>query len=271
MGSSRAGPMCTARGDYIDEGTTCSSLTPLPGPVCLELSARTPEPLERALEAFEVEAANFALRFIPDHALRVQYISKVREMADAILADVRRGVITAEQGQRLAHQLREEIIKTTRGASSDVGRAWAEMLKAQGKTLLELQEKYAQNLFKRGFETLGEAERNEVFLAIIEASGRARPSVLVTSVRLAKLSRALLFVTAAIAVYEVATSDRPEREAVKQGTVIGVGLGGGALAGAAATGLICGPGAPVCVGIIVFIGGGLAAFGADVGFDHFFR
>ena len=271
MGSSRPGPTCTTRGDFIDSGTAGVILSPLPGPVCAETDTRGPEPLQRALSAFEAEAVNFARRFIPDHSLRQQYIAKVKQMSDAVLDDVRRGVISAEQGQSLANQLRNEILATTRGASSDVGRAWAEALKAQGRTLAELQERYATQLFRRSFETLSETERNRVFLAIIEASGRARPSVLATSTRLVRLSRGLLFGTAAIAVYQVSTAEDPGREAVKQGTVVGAGLAGGALAGAAATGLICGPGAPVCVGIIVFIGGGLAAVGADIGFDHFFR
>lgn len=271
MGSSRPGPTCTSRGDFIDAGTATSALSPLPGPVCAESDTRGPEPLQRALSAFEAEAVNFARRFIPDHTVRQQYVAKIRQMSDSILDEVRRGLITAEQGQSLAHQLRNEILATTRGASSDVGRAWAEALKAQGRTLAELQERYAAQLFRRAFDTLNEAERNQVFLRIIEASGRARPSVLVTSTRLARLSRSLLFVTAAIAVYEVTTSDNPGREAVKQGSVVGAGLAGGALAGAAATGLVCGPGAPVCVGLIVFIGGGLAAVGMDIGFDHFFR
>jgi hypothetical protein len=192
-------------------------------------------------------------------------------LADAILEDVRRGAITAEEAQRLANQLRNEILATARGASSDIGRAWAQSLKAQGKTLVELQERYAAQLFKRGFQTLTETERNQVFLAIVEASGRARPSVLVTSARLARLSRGLLFVTAAIAVFEVSISDDPQKEALRQGTVVGSGLAGGALAGMAATGLLCGPGAPVCVGLIVFVGGGLAAFGAELAFDHWFK
>jgi hypothetical protein len=222
------------------------------------------------LTLFETEAIGFAMRFIPDHAVRVQYIAKTGQLAGAILDDVRAGVITAEEGQRLAHQLRNEVLATARGASSDVGRAWVQSLKAQGKTLLELQERYAARLFNRGFETLAEAERNQVYLAIIEASGRARPSVLATSARLARLSRGLLFVTAALAVFDVATAEDPGREAIKQGVVVGAGVGGGALAGAAATGLLCGPGAPVCVGLIVFVGGGLAAFGAESVFDSLF-
>jgi hypothetical protein len=277
MGANRPGPMCTTRGDYVDEGTACAYLTPSPGPASTERRLTVvPSPLREALSLFEAESAIFASRFIPDHAVRKQYILKTRQMADTILDEVRRGAITAEEGQRLAQQLRNELMATMRGATSDIGRAWAESLKKSGRTLLELQEHYAARLFKRGFDTLAEAERNQVYLAIIEASGRARPSVLVTSARLARLSRGLLFVTAALAVFDVTTAEDPGREAVKQGAVIGAGLlgaaGAGALAstaaGVAATSLLCGPAAPVCVGLIVFVGGGLVAFGAESAFDH---
>ena len=271
MGANRPGPTCTTHGDYVDDGTRSTSLSPPPGPVCAERpTSAIPDSLQQAIALFQAEAVNFATRFIPDHAVRQQYIARTRQMADAILDDVRRGVVTAEAGQRLAHQLRNEILTTARGASSDVGRAWAQALKAQGRTLAELQERYALQLFKRGFATLTEAERNQVFLAIIDASGRARPSVLVASARLARLSRGLLFVTAALAVFEVTTADDPGREAIKQGAVIGSGLAGGALAGAAATGFLCGPGAPVCVGLIIFVGGGLAALGAESAVDKWF-
>jgi len=272
MGATRPGSQCTTHGDYVSDGTKNSSLTPAPGSVCGETSSSPiPDSLRTALSLFQTEAVNFAVRFIPDHAVRQEYIRKTREMANAILDDVRKGTVTAEEGQRLANQLRNEIMETARGASSDVGRAWAQSLKAQGRTLAELQERYAAQLFKRGFETLGEAERNQVFLAIIDASGRSRPSVVIVSARLARLSRGLLFVTAAIAVFEVAIADDPQKEAIRQGTVVGAGLAGGALAGAAATGLLCGPGAPVCVGLIVFVGGGLAAFGAEKAFDRWFK
>ena len=263
----------TEKGCPVKRQTMCRSPSIRPGLVCIEgFPDPPPESLERPLDEFETEAFNFAARFIPDHNLRLQYEAKVKEMAESILDEFRRGEISADEGAKLANQLRNEILETARGASSDVGRAWAQKLKAEGKTLVDLQEKYAQEIFQREFEALTDAERNDVFLAIIEASGRVRPSVLVTSVRLSKFSKGLLFVTVAVAVYQVATSTRPGREAVKQGAVMATGMGVGALFGAAAaTSLVCGPGAPVCVGIFVFVGGGLAAYGADVEFDHFWK
>jgi len=41
------------------------------------------------------------------------------------------------------------------------------------------------------------------------------------------------------------------------------------MAGGAAAGMICGPGAPVCVTIGVFVGGVAAVLGADFTFDKF--
>jgi hypothetical protein len=265
------GAMCTTNGDYIDDETMCLNLSSPPGPVCLYSTPEPiPDPLRRALDEFESDAINFASRFIPDYDVRLGYQAQIKQMSDRIVEEVQQKVITAEEGQRLAHQLRNEILTTSRGASSDVGRAWAESLKRAGRDLADLQEKYAKKLFNRDFAALREGEQGEVFLEVIKASGRAEPSVVVNSLRLARLSRGLLFVTAAFAVYQVATSDRPGREAVKQGTVIGAGIGGAALGGAVA-GLACGPGAPVCVGLFVFVAGGAAAFGVDVGFDRLWK
>jgi hypothetical protein len=66
----------------------------------------------------------------------------------------------------------------------------------------------------------------------------------------------------AIAVYNVATADDMGRQVVKEGATAGAGILGG-MAGGAAAGLVCGPGAPVCVAVGIFAGGALAAFGAD--------
>src|ERR1700741_3144263 len=117
MGATRPGSQCTTHGDYVDDGTQSSSLTPPPGSVCGETSSSPiPDRLRTALSLFQTEAVNFAVRFIPDHGVRQEYIRKTREMANAILEDVRKGTITAEERQRLANQLRNEIMATARGA-----------------------------------------------------------------------------------------------------------------------------------------------------------
>jgi hypothetical protein len=260
--------MCTTWGDYIDGETNSLTLNLPPGPYCLESRADpVPEDLQRAIDDFESETINFATRFIADHAERLRYQAQIGKMSQEILDKVQRGEITADDGQRFAQRLRDEIRSTSRGATSDVGRAWAQLLEREGPDLIALQKKYAQRLFKREFDTLSETEQGDVFLEIVKASGRAEPSVVVRSLALARLSRGLLFVTAAIAVYQVATSDRPGREGVKQESVMGAGVAGAALGGTVG-GLACGPGAPVCVGLFVFVAGGAAAFGVDVEFDR---
>jgi hypothetical protein len=268
-----SGPVCTADGDYVDSGTTSLTLNQPPGPVCIAgvpdpSPDSVPEPLRRTLDDFESTAVNFASRFIPDNEARQRYMRQIKEMSESVLEDFRAGNISAADAATLANRLRNEIMETTRNASSDVGAAYAVKLKAKGRTMVELQDKYASELFSRSFSELTEAEQGQVYLQIVEASGRADPAIFVKSAKLAKLSKGLLFVTVAVAVYQVATSDRPGRETVKQGAVIGAGAAGASAAGVlAATGLLCGPGAPVCVGIIVFVGGALTAYGTDALFD----
>src|SRR5262245_31702841 len=102
----KPGPRCTTRGDYIDEGTSSPWATPLPGPFCA-VGTPDPEPdyLRKALEEFESTGVNFASRFIPDHALRLRYIEKIRDMSEAILREFREGKVTAEDAAELANRL----------------------------------------------------------------------------------------------------------------------------------------------------------------------
>ena len=78
----------------------------------------------------------------------------------------------------------------------------------------------------------------------------------------------MIIFSLAVSVYNVATAEDKAKAAVNEGVVIGGGFAGGA-AGGAVAGLACGPGAPVCVTIGVFVGGALGAFGADLAFDFF--
>ena len=66
--------------------------------------------------------------------------------------------------------------------------------------------------------------------------------------------------------YNILSAEDKVAASVREGAT----LGGGVLAGAgggAAAGWICGPGAPVCVGIGVFVGGALGALGVDLALD----
>jgi len=222
--------------------------------------------LRASLQAFESTATNFAVRFIPDARVRANYVSQAQAASREIEAQVLSGAKTAEEGARQAAEMRNALLDAGRLNSSDIGRAVAEAEKATGLTIEQLQAKYATRLFGRKFAQLAAAEQDAVFLEIVRGAGRPNPRFTAAASKLGKVGKGLVVVSIAFAVYNVATSDRPGREAVKQGTSIGVGFLG-SVAGGAGAGLLCGPGAPVCVGVGALVGGIAFAVGADLTFD----
>jgi hypothetical protein len=218
--------------------------------------------VERAIEALEDEARNFAFRFIQDAKVRAEYLSSIRQHAEQIRESVRAGELTPAEAAAHANEMRNRILDLARMKSSDMGRAAAERIKIHGLRLEDLLEKYAQKKFGKPFEILKPQEREVVYFEIVEAAGHARPSVTVRSIRLARLGRGLLVVSAGIAIYSIATSANKVEAAVHEGVDFGGGVAGGA-AGGALAGLAFGPGAVVAVPIGVFVGGLAGALGAD--------
>lgn len=92
--------------------------------------------------------------------------------------------------------------------------------------------------------------------------GRARPSINTAANRLSNLGKSLLVVTVGVAIYNITSADNKEKAIAREGAVISGGFVGSA-AGGVLAGLACGPGAPVCSVMGVFIGGALGAMGAD--------
>lgn len=222
--------------------------------------------LESALSLLKTEATNFSIRFINDARVRQGYIRETEFVSKVITEEVATGRLTPFEGAQEANKIRNSIMESARINSSDLGQAQAEALKATGKSLQELEEYYAKRLFKKAFNTLSQVDKNRVWLEIVEASGRPRPAMNIKAARLAKVGRGLIFVSVAFAVYNVATAEDKGRQVVKEGATAGAGVLGG-MAGGAVAGLACGPGAPVCVGVGIFVGGAIAALGADVTFD----
>lgn len=142
-------------------------------------------------------------------------------------------------------------------------------LKKTGLTFTELTEKYAQNKFRTSFKNLSVVNQNQVYLEIINSSGRPRPSMNAAASRYSKLGRGLLVVTVGIAIYNITVAEDKVRATAREGVILGGGFAGGA-AGGAAAGLACGPGAPLCVTVGVFIGGALGALGSDFTFGWLF-
>ena len=147
--------------------------------------------------------------------------------------------------------------------SSPVGRALAEQIKSKGKTLNELVAKYTISKFGPNalFDKLTVAEKEIIYGEIVAAAARSNPRVNASMLRWSRAGRGLIFLSLAVSVYNVATAE-DKAAAGHEVAVTGAGIAGG-MAGGAIAGLACGPGAPVCVTIGVFVGGAAAAFGVD--------
>lgn len=232
--------------------------------------ARSSNELDRALHLLQSEALSFGQRFIRDARVRQGYIRETRRFAELLRQEVAQGRLSPAQAAQQATDLRNSIMEAARLRSSDIGRSRAQTLKASGRTLSDLQQHYARRLFDTDFPDLGRRRQQVVWKEIVVASGRVNLRVSARSLQLARIGRGLVFVSLAIAVYNVSTAEQPGRAAAREGVVLGAGFVG-SVAGGAAAGLACGPGAPVCVALGAFVGGALFAFGADLSFDWLSR
>jgi hypothetical protein len=226
--------------------------------------------LDESLQQLRDQFVDFGARFIQDSDVRADYVAKAQKYADEILDKVKRGELTPEQGAAEAQSMRNGLLDAARLKSSDIGKAAAELEKATGKTMEELLAKYSKQLFGREFAELATTEQDVVFVTIIKAAGRPNPRYTLLASRLGKAGKGLLIVSIAFSVYNIAESDRPGREAVKETASTGMGFLG-SLAGGAAAGLVCGPGAPICSGVGVLVGGLVFALGTDLAFEHFWE
>jgi len=215
--------------------------------------------VKEALRQLEIAALNFAYRLLKDDTVRKEYIAKTSAFSEEMLAAYRAGNISAGQAAEAANQMRNEIMEAARGKSSDIGRAKAVALKSKGLDLADLAEKYAQKKFNQPMEALLPAQRDEVFLEIVRASGRANPKVNARAARLGSAARGLWVLTVVIAAYNVGTAEYKGHALGREAAGAGGGFAGGA-AGGAVAGVWFGP---VGVGVGVVIGGVLGAITAD--------
>ncbi|HLL00685.1 MAG TPA: hypothetical protein VK539_08875 [Myxococcaceae bacterium] len=223
---------------------------------------------ESVIRAMQAELTQFGLRFISDNATRRNYQAQIQQYVNELLDHMRRGEITPQEAARLANATRNDVMNALRLKTSDVGRAVAESFKPEGKTLSQLLQHYAQKVFQRPFEQLSKTQQDLVYLEIVKASARDNPKFTSRVAKLSKLGKGLVFVSVAISVYNVASAEDKVDALGREGATTGGGILGGA-AGGALAGLACGPGAPVCVTIGVFVGGVAGALGADWAYGWF--
>jgi hypothetical protein len=235
-------------------------------PLHHSMSATTTTDAQRefddAIRSLEAEVSNVGAHLTLDAAARQAYARQIRAVADELKRQVAAGELTWEQAAAKAQQTRNAIMQVIRGRSTPVGRAIAEALKKEGKTLNELIARKTLKLYgpQARFDRLAGLQQDAIYAEIVHSAGSSNPTVTSMMRNLSLAGRGLLVLSIALSVYTIAMAEDKAAAARREGAITGAGIAGGMAAGALA-GLVCGPGAPVCVGIGAFAGGALAAFG----------
>jgi len=217
--------------------------------------------VERQWKEVESTAAVFSTRLINDARVRVDYQNLIKSMSKEIMSNFEKGLITEKEAARLASDARNTILEAQRLKTSDFGNALAEWQKKSGKTLLELQDLKAQNLFGKTFGELDEAQQKQLWLSIVKSAGKDNAFWSKFAKWGGRAGKAFVVVTVAIAVWNIAQAENKVDATLKEGSAIGGAFAGAAIGGWA--GALCGPGAVICVPLGIFIGGIIGAFAGE--------
>lgn len=224
--------------------------------------------LALALQGMEAASAAFARSIIKDPAARADYTRKTAAARQELIQLVKEGKVTPHEAARTANAMRNQIMEITRSSLTDFGLAWSQDMKAAGRPLDHLQTAKARDLFGRAFESLSAAEKNKVWVSIVESAGKSNPRVNMQVKLYGAAGRVFLVATLAFAVYNVSTAEDRPRQAAKEGATVAGGLAGGAVATAGVVALVSNPAGWV-VGVMMFVGAAVGATGASSTFDYF--
>lgn len=215
-----------------------------------------------AMEQLRMQALAFSAQFTSDALVRQSYVRNIQAMSADLRMKVRLGEITWKQAAEQANVLRNEIMEISRNRTAPIGLALAQKLKKDGLTLNALIAKRTQEIFGNQaiFDRLTDAQKAEVYKAVVEGGGRGRLKVNTMARLISHFSRAILIISLSISAYVTLTSPQPMQTAKREGALMVAGLAG-SVGGGMVAGLACGPGAPVCVGIGAFVGGVMFASG----------
>ena len=222
------------------------------------------EERQEAITLIEAELDSFGYQLHHDSKIRAGYNSWIKKEMDQIKSDARRKVFNWEIAARKANEVRNQVMKILRDKSHPVGRAFAESLKKDGVTLNQM---IARKMVERGWESIpfGElkpVQKERIYKEVVISAAKSRPSVNKKAASMSRFGRGLLLISLAISIHEIAGSENKMQAAAKEAATTASGIAGG-VAGGAIAGLACGPGAPVCVTIGMFVGGALAAYATD--------
>lgn len=225
------------------------------------LDKRGKEQFEQVISAFQGDMSAAAAQLSIDPRLRLEYFRLIKAMSDELRERANRGILTWEQAAKEAMETRNMTMEMIRAKSTPVGKALAKKMKRIGKTFIDLVARKTTQLYgaNANFNSLSEIQRNNVFGAIVESAGCSNPKVDLNMLRFSRAGKGLVVFSVAVAVYEVMNADDKVNETGRPLSISGAGIAGSWASGAIA-GLMCGPGAPICVVLGAFVGGALAAW-----------
>lgn len=220
--------------------------------------------LDHAIDAFRGEVANAGSHMTIDGRTRRLYDQLIAQLSRELRDEAAAGRISWREAATRANEIRNEVMQRLRGRSTPVGRALAEWLKREGRTLNGLVAHYTRKLYgdRADFTRLRAVEQQAVYREVVDAAGRSSRTWTPRMARVSIAGRGLLIVSLSVAIYNIATAEDHAAAARREGALLGGGVAGG-MAGGAIAGLMCGPGAPVCVTVGAFVGGAAAAFGVS--------
>lgn len=228
----------------------------------------TSSELVTSLKMMEDAAAAFGKALITDPAARLDYMRKTVEARKELIQLVRDGKITPHEAAKTANAIRNQIMELTRAKLSDFGLALSKDMKAAGRPLDYMEARKAKELFGKAFEKLTSAEKEQVWMKVVESAGRSNPKVNIMVRWFGLAGRGFLVATLGYAVYHVLTAEDKERQAVKEGASFAGGVFGGLLATIGLGAVVSNPAGWV-VGAAMFVGAVLGAEGSSEAFDYF--
>lgn len=230
---------------------------------------RNKKEFEKIILSLQTEVANAGAHLSWDGAIRSTYANNIAAMSTDISMQVKMGGITWVQAATRANEMRNAIMTTLRSGSTPIGKALAQSIKKEGLSFNELIGKKAMQLYGKdvNFDALSAAKKDAIFASIVDSAGKDNPFWSTAARVGSRAGKALLVLSIAVSVYNIASAkdkvDATKREVTVTGASIAGGIAGGALAGMA-----CGPGAPACIVIGAFVSGALAALGLDFWWSH---
>jgi len=102
-----------------------------------------------AIAGMEGAATRFSIDAIKDERVRASYQRNIKRMAQQVLADVRAGNITVEDGTKFSNEMRNKIMFEHRKFTSAQGVAVAEKKKKGGKTHADILDEKSRTGFKK--------------------------------------------------------------------------------------------------------------------------